>query len=534
MSKKIVKELLTKWTYQVDTKQLAATVKLIKSMKSGFTDVKKSSVAFGKGEFKRIDKIRKGWKGLSKQVTNYRNNLSQMPRGGNARGGGRGRGRGKGGGGGRGGVGGLNSAAFLAGRMAGNSALTSALLGGAGLAGGFAAAGAVKAAGNRESSEVRFASLLGDKGEATKLLDSLSQFARTTPFALTQLRKLAQQTLGGGFNQKEIIPLLTKLGNVTQGDSVALNRMLTNMIEIKNVGAAFTRDIRQFGRAGIPIFPQLMKDLDVSGMQLDALITSGKIGFKEVERALINMTSKGAKFYKNMADQMKTFNGQLNNLGDTITSAGEKLGKPFLKPLTAGIKAAGEFLGPFAENLAAGVTGIKNMMNLLPEIKGWGTAIGLIFAGAFASMAPMLAGFTALLLILEDYGVYLKGGDSLIGRIIGKPSDAVEANPKLNKAFDAAQKARKASGGLLPHERLLKTIKDKLPTGLNEIGNGILKGIDLIPAGFGSISNQSNQSFAANTTINMAPGGSLSTVMSDANQGNLELMGRQSKPTMIS
>ena len=417
MSAKIVKELVTKWTYKVDTKQLRETARLIKGLKGEFNSVRKASTAFGKGEISRIRRIRNGWQGLNKQVTGYRKNLTRMPKGG---GGGGGRGSK-----GKGGVGFGNSTAFLAGRMAGNTALTSALLGGPALGAGFAAGGAVKAAADRQTAETRFQGLLGGgkEGEAsaTGLLDSLTEFAKKTPFAITQLRDLSTQILGGGFAKNEIIPLLSQLGDVTQGDNVKLGRMLQNMIEIKNVGKAFTRDIRQFGRAGIPIFKQLQKNLGLSGLELDALITSGKVGFKEIHAALqsLRANTKDGIFHKAMERQMGTFNQSLSNLGDTIVQIGEETGKPLLAPLTAGLQWLSTNLGPIAKNFIAFGSGVSSFIGDIPGIKSWGVAIALAFGVAAIAIAPIASAVAGLLLLFEDIGVYMRGGKSLFGTILG-------------------------------------------------------------------------------------------------------------------
>lgn len=539
MSKKIVKELLTKWTYKVDTKQLAATAKLIKGMKGGFTDVRKASVAFGKGEFKRISKIRKGWQGLNKQVTGYRKNLSQMPRG--TGGGGRGSGGGGRGsrGGGRGGVGGMNSAAFLAGRMAGNSALTSALLGGPLLAGGFAAAGAIKAAGNRESAEVSFKSLLGGSGEkATKLLDDLSEFAKKTPFALGQLRELAKQTLGGGFAQDDIIPLLKKLGNVTQGDNVKLNRMLTNMVEIKNIGKAFTRDIRQFGRAGIPIFAELKKNLKVSGEELDKLITTGKVGFKDVNNALRTMTTGSGLFTGNMEAQMNTFLGRMNNLGDVIVSVGEKVGKPFLKPFTAAIKFASDEIMPFVTNLGTVVTTVSKLVAVIPGIKGWGIALAGALVLVGVALFPLTSGFLAILAVMDDIGVYLRGGKSVIGLIIDSLGGGARGQadnilvPKEGDSTGRKVMRGIARGFLGP---IISGALDGTGKYLLEQGG---KGLDYIApyTNFLGASNDnrvSNQSLAVNQSFHLGSGQNLESVMGAANDSTLDLQSRQAKPVFV-
>ena len=430
MSKKIVKELLTRWKYEVDTKQVKAAKKSVESLGKSFSAVKKSSIAFAKAERNRIGGIKDSWKRLNDQVKRYRTqNAAAMATA--RRQGGGGGGRSGGGGGGRGGVSLGNSAAFLAGRALGSTALTSALLGGAGLAGGFAVGAAVKVAGDRETMEKRFEGLLGNPEKAKEHLDTLTDFAKRTPFAITQLRKLSTQALGGGFDEGAIVPLFEQLGDVTQGNSVEFGRMLTNMIEIKNVGKAFTRDIRQFGRAGIPVFDALKQVFGkngkaISGEALDKLITKGAVGFKDIVKAIELLRS--GRFKDAMKKQMGTFNQSLSNFGDTIVEIGEKIGGPFLAPLTKSIQVITKALDGATESFGAlftaGFETIETFKKEFPSLaavmdksfKIMGVAAGLVLA----AMMPITTLVSGLLLLLEDYGAFLDGRKSVIGLAMGR------------------------------------------------------------------------------------------------------------------
>jgi phage tail tape-measure protein len=111
--------------------------------------------------------------------------------------------------------------------------------------------------------------------------------------------------------------------------------MLTNMVEIRNTGRAALRDVRQFGRAGIPIYEALNTVLGTSGEELGEMITKRKIGLKEITMALKHLTGAGGKFHNLMQDQMGTLIGQFSNLGDAFEIMAEKIGQPLLKPIKA-------------------------------------------------------------------------------------------------------------------------------------------------------------------------------------------------------
>ena len=435
MSKKIVKELVTKWTYQVDTSQVSSAKKAVASLRREFADVKRSSSHFAKAEMYRLNRLKASWRNL----VGYADRYQKATSGGVGKGG---RGGTGGGGRGRGGVSTQNSLAFLAGRALGSTALTSAILGGGAVVAGYVGAAAVQKAADRETSEKRFEGLLGSKEAANDMLDTITEFGKRTPFAITQLRQLTTQALGGGFKASEIIPLFEQLGDVTQGNSVEMGRMLTNMIEIKNVTKAFTRDIRQFGRAGIPVFAQLKKDLGVSGEELDKLISSGKIGYDQISNALNNL--RKGQFKDAMAKQLDTFNQAMSNFGDILENIGERMGRPFLRPLTVTIQAFGNFLDRSVSSFGAIFEGLGSMVETLSSGL-WGLAsdfpvITSILVAGLATVAgalfPVTASLTALFLVLEDIGAYFDGRRSVIGRILGVEYDennrAVANNVDLN------------------------------------------------------------------------------------------------------
>lgn len=438
MTKKIVRELLTKWVYQVDTKQVKQAKKQIQGIRSELSKVKKSSVAFEKSEMARIERLKKNWKGLSNSVEGYRKNVKKASEQKKAIVGlpiGSGRQRRQamrdqqGGRGGSGGVSAMNSAAFLAGRIVGNSAITSALLGGAGLATGFAAVSGVQAAADRETYQKRFEGLLGGVQEADSFLETMTEFAKRTPFAITQLRELSTMALGGGFKSGEIVPLFERLGDVTQGNSVQFRRLLINMSEIRNVGKAYTKDIRQFGTAGIPLREQLVKDFQVTGEELDNMISKGKVGYAAITKALDNL--RKAQFKGAMSKQLNTFNQSLSNLGDTITQLAEVLFAPILPFLTRIVQGVTSLL-----NVVTGFfSGLFNSVSLFADFIGWDwdlffenmkkgfLGLAITIGAVMAALNPLLAGITAIALLIEDIVAYRQGRGSIVGEFLGVDYD---------------------------------------------------------------------------------------------------------------
>jgi len=536
-TKKIVQELITHWRYKVDASQIKKTAQAIQGLKKNFQSVRRASVSFGKGEFKRIRRIRDGWQSLNKSVTNYRRNLDKPARGLGV--GARGKGSGKAGLG--------QSAAFLAGRVSGNTAITSALLGGLPLVAGLGIGAVMKKAGEREKQQKAFSGLLGGgkegKSKADDLLNRLNTFAKETPFQIDSLRELARQSLGGGMGLEEVIPQLRMLGDATSGSIVYLRRMLTNMIEIKNTQLANIKDVRQFGKVGIPIYEALSKTLGKTTPEIMRMVSARKIGFKEVTKALESLTQKGGRFFEAMALQMKTMLAQLNNLGDALIVMAEKIGKPLLEPITIGVKALKRGIEAITGPLAHFTRGVVGIVKSFAWIYKWGTKdniLGYVFGGAaaiyvlklarsFSVLNRKLFGIIALFLIIEDLGVWMKndGGKSMIGVF-------VQAFEKLNKldlgdamfgSWLALMESVKEFGNWLATTaggKLYISVTDSFQklTALRGFtmplpGAGAWSGL---PLGSGAASRTTkNLNINNSSTINMKPDGSLPKTLDQTN-----------------
>ena len=99
-------------------------------------------------------------------------------------------------------------------------------------------------------------------------------------------------------------------------------------------------DIRQFAGRGIPIYEELGKVLNADRQELNKLVTEGKVGFPEVEKAFKNMTSEGGIYFNLMQEQSKSLTGMLSNLGDAWDSALNKIGQDNQDLFTGAIQGA--------------------------------------------------------------------------------------------------------------------------------------------------------------------------------------------------
>ena len=56
------------------------------------------------------------------------------------------------------------------------------------------------------------------------------------------------------------------------------------------------------------------------------MVENGQVGFKDVEKAFVNMTSAGGKFFNLMEKQSTSLTGRISNLKDSFNQTLEVLG----------------------------------------------------------------------------------------------------------------------------------------------------------------------------------------------------------------
>lgn len=175
--------------------------------------------------------------------------------------------------------------------------------------------------------EVAFTTMLGSAEKANALMDQLVKTAATTPFDLKSVSEGAKQLLAYGIQADEVNGTLTRLGDIAAGLSIPLNDLVYLYGTTMTQGRMFTQDLRQFQGRGIPIADELAKIFGVTKDKVGELVTAGKVGAEEVQKAIENMTNAGGRFGGLMEAQSHTITGQISNIEDAIVSMFNDIGK---------------------------------------------------------------------------------------------------------------------------------------------------------------------------------------------------------------
>lgn len=169
--------------------------------------------------------------------------------------------------------------------------------------------------------------MLQSEERATYLMRELAKFAAETPFGLASSASGARQLIAYGSAAENVIDELRMLGDVAAGTGQSINDLVYLYGTLRVQGQAYLMDIRQFAGRGIPIYDELAKVLGTTKNEVSALVTAGKVGFEEVEKAFKNMTAEGSMFGGLMEKQSKSIGGRIEELKDNIDALFNTIGE---------------------------------------------------------------------------------------------------------------------------------------------------------------------------------------------------------------
>ena len=180
--------------------------------------------------------------------------------------------------------------------------------------------------GDFQQFEIAFETMLHSGEKAKAMILDLAKLAASTPFDMEGVVSGAKQLLAYGFAADQITDTMRRLGDISAGLGLNLQDLTwlygTTMVQ----GRLFTRDLMQFTSRGIPMTEALAKQFGVTKDKVSELVTAGKIGFPEVEKAIKSMTDEGGQFGGLMEKQSHSITGQISNIQDSIEMAINDLG----------------------------------------------------------------------------------------------------------------------------------------------------------------------------------------------------------------
>lgn len=298
-----------------------------------------------------------------------------------------------------------------------------------------------------EQYTVALTTALGDEGEALNTIEQIKKDAAVTPFDVSGLTQANQLLISTGESAEESRKVILALGDAVSasgGGNDELSRMAANLQQIKNTGKATSMDVRQFAMAGINIYGLIA---DYTGKTTEE-VQKMDVSYELLTESLKHASEEGGMYYDSMAQQSKTFNGQLSTLKDNASSFLGEVTKglsdiakdtalPLINKYMEDLKEAfsdngfsglaskfGSVLGDLLAQIVGAVPEIADGAVLIIQslVDGLTDNMPLITSSAIEIINSLLFGFLDMLPSLIDAGASL---------LVGLADGIIKALPEL-------------------------------------------------------------------------------------------------------
>ncbi|RRB06285.1 tape measure protein [Larkinella rosea] len=187
--------------------------------------------------------------------------------------------------------------------------------------------------------------MLGSKKESTVLFNDIVALAKKTPFSLDEVAENVVKLKAYNIATKDLIPTVEALGNMAAAvGKDKLPQLTLAYGQVMNLGKLMGTETRQFVEAGIPLYDLLADSMKKPKEEVIKLAQAHQIMASDVQKAIMQTSEVGGRYYNMMQLQSKTLGGQVSNLADTFFVAKARIGDFFEDELKAGIKTTGDLI----------------------------------------------------------------------------------------------------------------------------------------------------------------------------------------------
>lgn len=234
----------------------------------------------------------------------------------------------------------------------------------------------IQTAAQLEQVEVGFTTMLGSAEKAQKFMKQLQQFAAATPFEFTELVGSAQRFLAMGFAAKDVIPMLTAVGDAVAamgGSAESVDSVTRALGQMQAKGKVSGEELMQLTEQGIPALKILADQYGVSTMEMSKMIEKGEVLSNKAIPLLIKGLKDGTENVKGfggmMENQSATLQGKWSTLMDNLRMGLGNLAYKFLPQAKKAVEITSKAIGDFFAGLsgkgkAAGFSGTVNEIGL--------------------------------------------------------------------------------------------------------------------------------------------------------------------------
>lgn len=217
-----------------------------------------------------------------------------------------------------------------------------------------AGAASIKAAAQMRQYEIAFQTMLKSADEGTQMLRDLQKFAAETPFDVPGVVSAGQQLMAFGFKAKEVIPMLTSLGDAAAGlgqGTAGVSRLAYALGQMQTSGKLNAQDMMQLTSAGISAWDMLADAAGVSIAEIKDMTSKGMVDSKEAVKVIVARMNE--EFGGMMAKTSTEVSGLLANIEETAGTTSAVIGQYMINAFNIKgiLQTASSALGDFQTKL---------------------------------------------------------------------------------------------------------------------------------------------------------------------------------------
>lgn len=280
--------------------------------------------------------------------------------------------------------------------------------------------------------------MLGSASKASAMIEKMREFAAKTPLTLENVISGGSLLMSYGVDESNLIDTMTKLGDLASGNAEKMDRITLAYGQMLAKGKVTGEELMQMTEAGVPLQTALAESIGVTGEEFSKMVSAGKVGIDDLNKAITGLTTGNGKFAGMMEKQSETMQGMLSTLQDNLSEFMRKMGEGAFGEVKSALQEASDLLAEWEKDgtLDRWAQGVGVMLKNLIAFLKTAISVGLDFKEA------IIAGAVALGTFKIAIG---------IGNVISAAVASIQHFTTATKAATAAQATFNAVGAANPY-----------------------------------------------------------------------------------
>jgi len=237
--------------------------------------------------------------------------------------------------------------------------------------------------------------MLGSASKASAMIEKMRDFAAKTPLTLEDVISGGSLLMSYGVDESNLIDTMTKLGDLARGNAEKMDRITLAYGQMLAKGKVTGEELMQMTEAGVPLQTTLAESIGVTGEEFSKMVSAGKVGIDDLNKAITGLTTGNGKFAGMMEKQSQTMRGMLSTLLDNLSEFMRKMGEGAFGEVKSALQEASDLLAEWEKDgtLDRWAQGVGVMLKNLIAFLKQAISVGLDFKEAIIAGAVALGTF---------------------------------------------------------------------------------------------------------------------------------------------